>query len=92
MGRLKWIAFGSPLSQHRHRTKYRERLLEDIEAGVHQPLLKVCTYPVEGKDPCSPCDCPNLPPNPPCKHISYATAENQSRSPYGEMKVRVCTH
>jgi hypothetical protein len=98
MGRLKWSPYGSPLSRHRYRAYYKEHILEDVEAGAKQPLLdtavkesrdQVYAYPVEAVDPCSPCDCPNLPPAAPCTHVGYSSAEAMSKSPYGSMKVRV---
>lgn len=102
MGRLKWSPYGSPLSRHRYRTCYQEQILEDVEAGVKQPLLgtavkdsrdPVYAYPVEAVDPCSPCDnCANLPPTAPCTHIRYSSADEMSKSPYGSMKVRVLQH
>lgn len=99
MGRLKWSPYGSPLSRHRYRRRFREHILEDVEAGAQQPLLDpavngsrgaVFAYPVEAMDPCSPCDdCTNLPPTAPCTHLRYSSAEEMSKSPYGSMKVRV---
>lgn len=93
MGRLKWSSFGSPLSRHQHRRKYKEHLLEDVEAGAQQPLLEthdpVYGYPVEAMDPCSPCEnCIHMPPTSPCTHMRYSSAESKSKSDYGSMKVR----
>jgi hypothetical protein len=98
MGRLKWSPYGSPLSRHQYRKRYREHF-QDVEAGARQPLLDravndlhdpVYGYPVEAVDPCSPCDnCINSPPTPRCKHFGYSSAEEKSRSPYGSLKVRI---
>jgi hypothetical protein len=98
MGRLKWSPYGSPLSRHQYRKRYREHF-QDVEAGAGQPLLDravnsphnpVYGYPVEAVDPCSPCEnCINSPPTPRCKHFSYSSAEEKSRSPYGSLKVRI---
>jgi hypothetical protein len=97
MGRLKWSPYGSPLSRHQYRNRYREHF-QDVEEGARQPLLDTAVndlhdpvygYPVEAVDPCSPCDsCIHSLPTPRCKHFSYSSAEEQSRSPYGSMKVQ----
>ncbi|PVH70359.1 hypothetical protein DL98DRAFT_504723 [Cadophora sp. DSE1049] len=92
MGRLKWSPYGSPLSRHRYRERFREHLLEDVEAGAQQPMLDthdpVFGYPVEAVDPCSACDdCVNLPPTYPCTHMRYSSAEEMSKSAYGSMKL-----
>jgi hypothetical protein len=93
MGRLKWSPYGSLLSRHRYREKFREHVLEDIEAGAQQPMLNthdpVFGYPVEAVDPCSACDnCITSPPTSPCTHLRYSSAEEMSKSDYGSMKVR----
>ncbi|KAF4637689.1 hypothetical protein G7Y89_g402 [Cudoniella acicularis] len=96
MGRLKWSSYGSPLSRHRYRKRYREHF-QDVEAGAGQPLLDravndphdpVYGYPVESVDPCSPCDsCINSLPTDRCKHFSYTSAEEKNKSLYGDMKL-----
>jgi len=96
MGRLKWSPYGSPLSRHRYRKRYREHF-QDVEGGAGQPLLDravndvhdpVYGYPVEAVDPCSPChSCINSQPTSRCKHYGYSSADEMSKSPYGSMKV-----
>jgi len=98
MGRLQWSPYGSPLSRHQYRKRYREDF-QDVEVGEGNPFLDravnglhdpVYGYPVESVDPCSPCDnCINSLPTSQCKHLTYSSAEEKSRSPYGSMKVRI---
>lgn len=84
MGRLKWSPYGSPLSQHRYRKYYRERL-DAEDAGAPQPLVdlsvnKSCDvfgYPVEAIDPLTADG----------TGIDCISAETMSRSPYGSMKL-----
>ena len=92
MNRMSWSPYGSPLSRHKHKKRYRERRHEsDLEGGANQPLLDVYTYPVEAIDPCSPCV--------PCiggqqprtcthEHETFQSVDEKSRSPYGSMRVR----
>ncbi|KAF8851592.1 hypothetical protein BDZ45DRAFT_707817 [Acephala macrosclerotiorum] len=97
MGRLKWSPYGSPLSRHQHRNRFREHF-QGVEAGAGHPLLDMAVndlrdpiygYPVEAMDPCSPCDsCTNSLPTSRCKHFSYSSAEEKSRNAYGSMKAR----
>ena len=84
MGRLKWSPYGSPLSQHRYRKYYRERL-DTEDAGAPQPLVDLAVnescdvfgYPVEAIDPLTADGA----------GIDCISAETMSRSPYGSMKV-----
>ncbi len=100
LGRLKWSAYGSPLSRHKYRRGYRERTNEDdVEAADSQPLLArrgggenssnfVLTYPVEAIDPCSPCEnCENGGDQSRCRHATFAAVDARSKGGYGTMKV-----
>lgn len=96
LGRLKWSPYGSPLSRHRHKEGYPERLSEtDTES---RPLLPrsnertaqgfVWTYPVEAVDPCSSCaSCNDRARTNTCRHEDFLSLEAKTRRPYGEMKV-----
>ena len=97
--RLRWSAYGSPLSRH----KQGERMLERAvhyhypDSSSSSSLLlpatheidTVSTYPIETIDPTSPCSA-CLPPNPPtCRHHpTPASCHAMSTgAAMGEMKV-----
>lgn len=94
--RMKWSAFGSPLSRHKEGAPVHERnaaaLGSDAETGALLPQT-VDTYPVVPISPCAPCEA--------CggddrsrsrftmcnNHETYISSQQKSGSDMGEMKV-----
>jgi len=101
LGRLKWSPYGSPLSRHRYRRRFRERTNEDdLEVADGQSLLPlrgggdenpsdfIWVYPVEAMDPCSTCEnCENGGDQSRCRHETFTTVNGKSNGEYGTMKV-----
>jgi hypothetical protein len=93
MNRMKWSAFGSPLSRHAEGEMVLERdanSVEDWSQPLMDPVPTVPTYPVIPIGPCDPCGaCQGSGTRfPGCNyHETYLSCQQKSRSPMGQLKV-----
>ena len=93
MNRMRWSAFGSPLSRHEEGDVVHERMASGV-GDWDEPLLQqtVDTYPVVPVSPCATCAaCENGGSRfETCKyHETYISCQQRSSNKMGELKVRV---